>query len=55
MEGDQMARDALPDKTAAISAKPQARKDRRGESISLAKTVKPYRQPASHPWKRMKK
>lgn len=51
----QMQRDALPDKAAAISAKPKAPKDRRGENISLAKSVKPYRQPASHPWKRMKK
>ncbi len=36
----------------SISAKPPAPKGRRGESISLAKSIRPHVPAKSHPWKR---
>jgi len=39
----------------SISAIPAKPKGRRGESISLAKSIRPFIQPKSHPWKKVKK
>lgn len=39
----------------SISAKSSAPKSRRGESISLAKSIRPHVPAKSHPWKAMKR
>lgn len=50
-----MPSDYSASQSAAVSAKPDVPQDRRGESISLAKSIRPYVPAKSHPWKAMKR